>query len=77
MRRFHLDVSCIQCCNFSTDLEGRARLWSLFASGRLQLVLALDNGVSFITNVSSCLYRSPFVASYLLLQSARAILKTR
>ena len=39
-RQFHLDGTCIQCCNFSTDLEGKANFWSLFASGRLQPVLA-------------------------------------
>ena len=46
MWRFHLGESCIQCCSFSTDLEGRANFWSPFASGRLKLVLALlaNNG---------------------------------
>ena len=77
MWRFHLDGFCIQCCNFSTDLEGRARTWSPFASGHLQLQLVsahrLMRGVSLITNASFYLYHSPFVASYLSSRSARAI----
>jgi hypothetical protein len=59
MWRFHLDGSCIQCCNFSTDLEGRARILSPFASGRLQVVLApsVDNG-SIIHNERLILFTS-------------------
>ncbi len=46
MWRFHLDGFYIQCCSFSTDLEGTANFWSPFASGHLQPVLAppVDNG---------------------------------
>src|ERR1700677_2817616 len=39
--RFHLDEFCILCCSFSTDQEGKANFWRLFASGRLQPVLVL------------------------------------
>ena len=47
MWRYHPDGSCIQCCNFSTDLEGRSSFWSPFASGLLQFVLVplVDNGI--------------------------------
>ena len=40
--RFRLDAFCIQYYSFSTDLEGKANFWSLFASGRLYLVLTLS-----------------------------------
>ena len=45
---YHPDGSCIQYCNFSTDLEGRANFWTPFAFGRLQFLLAplVENGIT-------------------------------
>jgi hypothetical protein len=74
MWRFHLDGFCIRCCSFSTDLEGRASFWSLFASGRLQPVLAppIDNGsrihnerlILFISLAICCIVSIVVVSSY-------------
>ena len=46
--QYHFDGSCTPCCNFSTDLEGRANFWTPFAFGRLQFLLAplVDNGIT-------------------------------
>jgi hypothetical protein len=74
MWRFHLDGSCIRCCSFSTDLEGRASFWSLFASGRLQPVLVppIDDGsiihnerlILFISLAICCIVSIAVISSY-------------
>ena len=79
--RFHLDGFRIQCCSFSTDLEGRANFWSPFASGRLQLVLAppVDNG-SIIYNERLILFISLAIcciASIVVVSSCNTHSRTR
>jgi hypothetical protein len=81
MHRFHLDGICIRGCNFSTDLEGKANFWSLFASGHLQSVLApeVDNG-SIIRNERLILFISPAIcciASDIMVSSCNVLSRIR